>query len=59
MEFYRELTDEIKNSALTYEVEYYRELTGEVSKVIDDADRFYEYILQKINLQREFWRCLC
>jgi hypothetical protein len=55
-EFYKKLTDEVKCSALSYEVEYYRELTGEVFKVIDDADKFQEYILQKINLQREFWR---
>lgn len=56
LEFYQELSDEIEHSTLSYEVEYYRELTGEVSKVIDDADKFQEYILQKINLQREFWR---
>ena len=56
LEFYRELTDEIKHSALSYEVEYYRELTGDVSKVIDDADKFQEYILQKVNLQREYWQ---
>lgn len=56
LEFYRKLLEEVKNSTLVYEMAHYKELTEEVAKVICDADKFYDYILMKVNLQREFWR---
>lgn len=48
--------EKVEHSTLGYEIEYYRELTEEIEKLINDVDKFRDYIVNKIILQREFWR---
>lgn len=55
LKFYEQLIKEVKDSTFSYEIEYHRELTEEISKVINNKDEFYNYITNKINLQRKFW----
>lgn len=55
MKFYKQLLKEVQNSTLGYEIDICRELTEEVDEIIKDRDAFYDYIANKIALQRMFW----
>lgn len=56
LKFYKKLLKEVEKSTLDYEIEIYRELTEEVGNFIHNTDEFYDYIVHKIAMQREFWR---
>ena len=53
--FYKKLEDNIKDSQLGWEKEYYTELSEKIAPVIEDAELFYEYVINKIKRQREYW----
>lgn len=53
--FYKKLEDSIKHSELEWEKEYYIELAEKISPVIANAEKFQEYVVDKIKMQREFW----
>lgn len=52
---YKQLIECVEYSELGWEQEYYSELVEKVAPIISDVDKFYDYIMCKINMQREFW----
>lgn len=56
VEFYKELLDEVKTSEYDYIRAYSDELSNDISGIIQDTDRFHDYVVSKVLAQRAFWR---
>ena len=52
--FFEELTESLKYSELDWEKEYLAALNENIAPIIDDADKFREYIIGKVKAQREY-----
>ena len=53
---YNKLMSKTAFSATPYEMEIYRELTENMTNLIEDADRLFDYVCGKIEQTRAFWR---
>ena len=56
VEFYKELLVEAKTSEYDYIRAYSDELSKDISGIIQDTDRFHDYVVSKVLAQRAFWR---
>lgn len=54
--YYKKLFRVVTDSKYEYDSEYYQELTQEIEKVIHNPEQFHDYIVNRVRLQRDFWR---
>ena len=55
-DYFDQLLEQIPRLEREWVKPYYAELTERIAPILDDPDRLYDYICEKIRCQRAFWR---
>ena len=53
---FEELTGKLVFATVPWQINLYEELNNNIKSVIYDTEKFYAYVVNKIAVQRDFWR---